>query len=215
MLTTYSLLIGLLLLTACISYAVLRARLPNKQSLILSSATTSVLFILTLSLWQALRDNPPAMAEVSKPQTIQQIMEQKQQHLTQNRNDQKAWFELGQLYMTQYQFDSAATCFNYSIRLANAPYGGQFAALASALYYQHSQTITPEVQRLLNMTLEMDPFNETALQLIASDHFLSARYQQAITHWTMILDSNHLGVDRVKIITHIKQAQAFLSNSSS
>ncbi|GEM77911.1 TPR domain-containing protein [Vibrio superstes] len=208
--STAAILFSLVLITAGILYVALRRQLSNNASLALSSLATVVVFTLASGVWFLLKDEIPLPPLAMKPMTIEQVMEEKQQHLTDNPNDAKAWFELGQLYMGQYEFDSATTCFDYAIRLSKAPYAGQFAALAAAQYYQHSQTITADVQGLLDITLEMDPFNETALQLMASDHFMSARYEQAIAHWTMVLDSNRLGVDRAKVIDSINQAQSFI-----
>ncbi|GEA52688.1 cytochrome c [Vibrio inusitatus NBRC 102082] len=207
---TAAILSSLVLITASILYAALRKQLSNKASLTLASLMTVVVFTLASGVWLVLKDELPSPILAVEPLTIEQVMENKQQRLTDNPNNAKVWFELGQLYMEQYEFDSATTCFDYAIRLSKAPYAGQFAALATAQYYQHSQTITSDVQRLLDITLEMDPFNETALQLIASDHFMSARYKEAITHWNMILDSNRLGVDRAKIINSINQAKSFI-----
>ncbi len=130
-----------------------------------------------------------------------------QNSLTESPNDSDSWFKLGQLYMQSLEFDAAATCFNYSIRLSSMPYAGQYAALATALYYQSSQTITPDIQRYLDKALELDSDNDTALQLIASEHFLNADYDAAIRIWTQILDSNRVGLDRVALIEKINQAK--------
>ncbi|CAM4105815.1 MULTISPECIES: TPR domain-containing protein [Vibrio] len=210
MLITYLAFIGLALLTIAILYTVLRTARPQQANLKLSVMSSVLLFACTFAVWALMNDPAPSVPVAKQMPTLEELLAEKQQQLTSSPNDQQAWFELGQMYMAQYEFDSASTCFDYAIRLSTTPYASQFAALASALYYQHSQTITPNVQRLLDMTLEMEPFNETALQLIASDHFLSARYSQAIAHWTMILDSNHLGVDRAKVIRQIQQAQSFI-----
>lgn len=130
-----------------------------------------------------------------------------QNSLTESPNDSESWFKLGQLYMQSLEFDSAATCFNYSIRLSSMPYAGQYAALATALYYRSSQSITPDIQRYLDKALELDSDNDTALQLIASDYFLNADYDEAIRVWTQILDSNRVGIDRAAIIEKINQAK--------
>ncbi|CAM2992419.1 hypothetical protein [Vibrio rarus] len=208
--STAAILFSLVLITAGILYAALRKQLSNTASLSFSSLATVVIFTLASGVWFVLKNELPSPPLAKAPLTIEQVMEDKQRQLTDSPNDANAWFELGQLYMSQYEFDSATTCFDYAIRLSKVPYAGQFSALATAQYYQNSQTITSDVRRLLDMTLEMDPFNETALQLIASDHFMSARYEQAIVHWTMMLDSGRLGVDRAKVISSINQAQSFI-----
>lgn len=162
---------------------------------------------ISLLLWSQLRAPLPEPAPPSDVQDHQTVMLDLQRSLTESPNDSDSWFKLGQLYMQSLEFDSAATCFNYSIRLSSMPYAGQYAALATALYYQSSQTITPDIQRYLDKALELDRDNDTALQLIASDHFLNADYDEAIRIWTQILDSNRVGLDRVALIEKINQAK--------
>ncbi|KOO12056.1 nitrite reductase, partial [Vibrio xuii] len=55
-----------------------------------------------------------------------------------------------------------------------------------------------------------DSANLTSLSLIANDHFVSSRYQQAIDVWTQMLDSQHRDLDRVSIIHSLNQAKQLL-----
>lgn len=172
------------------------------------AATLSASIVgISLLLWSQIRAPLPKPAPLSNVEDHQTVMLDLQNSLTESPNDAEAWFKLGQLYMQSLEFDSAATCFNYSIRLTNMPFAGQYAALATALYYQSSQTITPDIQRYLDKTLELDRDNDTALQLIASDYFLNAEYDEAIRVWTQILDSNRVGLDRAALIEKINQAK--------
>ena len=69
-----------------------------------------------------------------------------------------------------------------------------YAAKASALYYLSSQAMSDDVKRLLKQSMDLDPNDRTALMLIATDHFISMRCQQALDAWTQILDSNQKGI---------------------
>lgn len=68
--------------------------------------------------------------------------------------------------------------------------------------------MTPEVSSLLEQALVIEANNLTALTLIASDHFISFRYQEAIDTWTRMLDSNHPELDREMVIRSLNQAKA-------
>jgi formate-dependent nitrite reductase complex subunit NrfG len=162
---------------------------------------------LSFLIWIQWRMPLPPLETQLERLDHQSVMIDLQNSLTESPNDSESWFKLGQLYMQSLEFDSAATCFNYSIRLSSMPYAGQYAALATALYYQSSQTITSDIQRYLDKALELDRDNDTALQLIASDYFLNADYDEAIRVWTQILDSNRVGIDRAAIIEKINQAK--------
>lgn len=201
----------MLLLTFCFRYP-LKDQLPTKQGYWISASLSLVIVSLSGLLWFNLKgEHPISEAQATQP-SFSELMTQKQTILTENPNSAKDWFELGEMYMQQNEFDSAHTCFDYAIRLTKVPYASQFSALATASYYHQGQNITPDVRRLLDKTLEMDPFNQTALQLIAADHFISGDYQQAIDVWTMVLDSNRLGINRVKLINSINQAKGFIRN---
>ena len=47
----------------------------------------------------------------------------------------------------------------------------------------------------------------TALTLMASDHFISLRYSQAVALWTQLLESQNPDLDRVSIIQALNQAK--------
>lgn len=164
--------------------------------------------LLSLLLWLPLRPTAPVEAEgVKKVLTLNEKIYEVQSTLRDDPNDGQAWFELGQGYMAQNEFDSASTCFGYAIRLFESPKPTMFSAKASALYYVNKQLIDQEVQQLLDKALKLNPMDETALTLIANDHYLSFRFQQAIDTWQKILDSHKESINRVSIIRSINQAK--------
>ena len=71
--------------------------------------------------------------------------------------------------------------------------------------------MTKQVQHLLDQALAKDQFNDTALMLIANDHFISFRYDQAIETWQKVLDSERQGIDRVTIINSINKTRELRS----
>ncbi len=171
------------------------------------------MILLTTLVWLSVKQPTPEFETAPEPVSYPGLLSQTQDKLRDNPNDSEAWFQLGKLYIQDNQFQSALTCFDYTLKLTKVPHAGHYAAFATALYYQNKQRITPQVQHYLDLALESDPFNETALQLIASDYFIEADYQNAINTWTKILDSQNLGVDRAKVINNINQAKAMLPRS--
>lgn len=141
-------------------------------------------------------------------------MAQLQVQLKENPNDAGLWFQLGQGYLLNKELDAALICFDYAIQLTEHPSSTQLAAKATALYYLGSQQMSGEVSLLLEQALQLEPYNEAALSLLANDHFISFRFQQAIDTWTYLLDSNDPKLDRESVIRSIDQAKALMQTST-
>ncbi|WP_104024705.1 TPR domain-containing protein [Vibrio hyugaensis] len=153
---------------------------------------------------------PPIQAEMSRMMTTRDIMEEIQTQLREEPNNAELWFQLGQGYLLEGEFDGALICFDYAIQLTDPVSATQLAAKATTLYYIHKQAMTDEVGLLLEQALQLEPHNEAALSLIANDHFLSFRFQEAIDTWVLLLDSNDPNLDRVQIINSINKAKELL-----
>lgn len=153
---------------------------------------------------------PPIQAEMSRMMTTRDIMEEIQTQLREVPNNAELWFQLGQGYLLEGEFDGALICFDYAIQLTDPVSATQLAAKATTLYYIHKQAMTDEVSLLLEQALQLEPHNEAALSLIANDHFLSFRFQEAIDTWVLLLDSNDPNLDRVQIIRSINKAKTLL-----
>jgi formate-dependent nitrite reductase complex subunit NrfG len=162
-------------------------------------------------LWYLMKqDLPQPDPSESQPVTFANYQGELQSKLEQDPNQAELWFKLGNVYLEQGEFAAAVTSYDYAIRLERTPVARLFAAKATALYYANKQSMGEEVNALLKRSLELDPNDRTALMLIASDHFISMRYEQAIEVWTQLLDSNQQGLDRVSIIHSINQAKQML-----
>ncbi|WP_299132341.1 tetratricopeptide repeat protein [uncultured Vibrio sp.] len=162
-------------------------------------------------IWfQMKQELPQAPSNDNENYTTTDFQDELQQSLKQDPNQSDLWFKLGGVYMQKGEFDAAFTCYDYAIRLDPQAPSGLYAAKATALYYLSSQAMSADVNKLLEQSMDLDPNDRTALMLIATDHFISMRYQQAIDAWTQILDSNQKGIDRVSIIHSINQAKQMI-----
>lgn len=172
-------------------------------------------FALSVPLYFWLQgEQPQPKVDDTLAQTHSEWMDSLQQQLKQDPNQAELWFQLGHGYLNNQEFASALTCFDYAARLSDAPSASQLAAKATALYYVKKQRMTDEVRSLLNQALALEPKNLTALALIASDHFISFRYQEAVDTWTRMLDSNSPELDRESVIRSLNQAKEMMSNKS-
>lgn len=170
-----------------------------------------VAILASILVWSQMKQEAPQLSSDDDiSYTATDFQNELQQSLEQDPNQSDLWFKLGGVYMQKGEFDAAYTCYDYAIRLDPVAPSGLYAAKASALYYLSSQAMSDDVKRLLKQSLELDPNDRTALMLIATDHFISMRYQQAIDAWTQILDSDQQGIDRVSIIHSINQAKQMI-----
>ncbi|USD51129.1 hypothetical protein J4N37_06075 [Vibrio sp. SCSIO 43153] len=172
----------------------------------------TLVLVLTSASFLLFRQSAPQpiQAEASRMMTAHDIIEEIQDQLREDPNNAELWFQLGQGYLVEGELDGALICFDYAIQLTDPVNATQLAAKATTLYYIHKQSMTSEVSLLLEQALQLEPHNEAALSLIANDHFLSFRFQEAIDAWVLLLDSNDPNLDRVQIINSINQAKELL-----
>ena len=60
---------------------------------------------------------------------------------------------------------------------------------------------------MIDKALALDASEVTALMLLASDAFMHADYDQAISQWQKVLDLNSPRVNRVQLIDSINMAK--------
>nr|WP_241214308.1 hypothetical protein [Vibrio alfacsensis] len=147
---------------------------------------------------------------MSRMMAARDIMEEIQTQLREAPNNAELWFQLGQSYLIEGELDGALISFDYAIQLTDPVNANQLAAKATTLYYLYQQSMTDEVSLLLDQALQIEPHNEVALSLIANDHFLSFRFQEAIDTWIILLDSNDPSLDRAQIMNSINQAKVLM-----
>ncbi|PAR56365.1 cytochrome C heme lyase [Vibrio metoecus] len=173
-----------------------------------------VVTIVSVGFFLWMQQPEPKAQVKAETKSLTQTMSDVQEALRKDPNQADLWFSLGQGYLLESDFLAATQCFDYAIRLTEFPTANQYAAKATALYYQHKQNMSDEVTQLLNTALDIEPFNETALTLIAQDHMISFRYQQAVETWLHLLDSPDLALDRAKIIQQLELAKSRVVKAS-
>ncbi|MCG6272705.1 hypothetical protein K6U70_11280 [Vibrio vulnificus] len=203
----------IMMLFFLISIWMAAAKWAAKQWYLLSFLTL-VGAVITYGVLQSSRPEPKPENAMLKSMTVEDLMAQLQVQLKENPNDAELWFQLGQGYLLNKELDAALICFDYAIQLTEQPSSTQLAAKATVLYYLGSQQMSGEVSLLLEQALQLEPYNEAALSLLANDHFISFRFQQAINTWTYLLDSNDPKLDRESVIRSIDQAKALMQTST-
>ncbi|MFW0765239.1 heme lyase NrfEFG subunit NrfG [Trabulsiella odontotermitis] len=119
--------------------------------------------------------------------------------------DSALWATLGEYYLYRNAYDNALLAYQRALALRGEN-AELYAALATVLYYQAGQNITPATRNMIDHALALDASEVTALMLLASDAFMTADYKQAIALWQQLLDANSPRVDRAKLIEAINLA---------
>lgn len=119
--------------------------------------------------------------------------------------DSALWATLGEYYLYRNAFDNALLAYQRALALRGEN-AELYSAMATVLYYQAGQNITPDTRKMIDHALALDAGEVTALMLLASDAFMTADYTQAIALWQKLLDANNPRVDRAKLIEAINLA---------
>lgn len=129
-----------------------------------------------------------------------------QNQLRQNRENGDLWFELGQAYSLNNEFEAALHCFRNALGILGER-ASILGAMATVDYYQHKQKLSAQAKSWLNQALKLDPKESASLLLLASDAFLHNNPPQAIFYWEQALDSENQALNRREIIKSIKVAE--------
>ena len=141
--------------------------------------------------------------ETTEENKTEAIIGKIQDKLRQDPNSAENWIKLGDAYMQNNDFDSALVCYGNAERISGRQPTTQ-GLMATALYLQANQQITPQVQQLLNEALAQDPKEVSALSLLAAEAFKTRDYSTALDYWQQILDSGNSAVDRRVTIQKMK-----------
>ncbi|QLB15345.1 cytochrome C biogenesis protein [Mannheimia granulomatis] len=137
-----------------------------------------------------------------------------QNQLRENPNNGGLWYELGQAYTLNNDFDSALICYDNAEKLLGKR-PAVLGAVATARYYDNGQKMTPEIQTIIDQALALDKTENASLLLLASDSFLNNRYQEALDYWRKVLDGNNESIDRRAVIQSMEMARQMLQGQQS
>lgn len=160
--------------------------------------------------WQAVRDEQRRLAdplhEFAETSTPEAQLLALQNQICTNPQDSEKWALLGEYYLWRNDYDNALLAYRQALRIRgeNAEI---YSALATVLYYQAGQHMTPATREMIDKALALDASEVTALMLLASNAFMQADYKQAILQWQKVLDLNSPRVNRVQLIESINMAK--------
>ena len=155
---------------------------------------------------QALQSFLEQKAEESSEQRNDRYIINLQNQLRQNANNGDLWFELGQAYSLNNDFDAAMICYNNALTVLGRK-AAVIGAMATAEYYRNKQMLSPQAKAWIDEALLLDPKESSSLLLLASDAFLNNNPQQAREYWLQVLDGENQAIDRREIIQSIKMAE--------
>ena len=141
--------------------------------------------------------------ETTEENKTEAIIGKIQDKLRQDPNSAENWVKLGDAYMQNNDFDSALVCYGNAEKIDGRKPTTR-GLMATALYLQANQQITPQVQQFLDEALAQDPKEVSALSWLAAEAFKTRDYSTALDYWQQILDSGNSAVDRRAIIQKMK-----------
>ena len=160
--------------------------------------------------WQAVRDEQRRLAdplhEFAETSTPEAQLLALQKQIRANPQDSEKWALLGEYYLWRNDYDNALLAYRQALR-SRGENAEIYSALATVLYYQAGQHMTPATREMIDKALALDASEVTALMLLASDAFMQADYKQAILQWQKVLDLNSPRVNRVQLIESINIAK--------
>ncbi len=160
--------------------------------------------------WQAVRDEQRRRAdplhEFAETATPEAQLIALQKQIRANPQDSEKWALLGEYYLWRNDYDNALLAYGQALR-SRGENAEIYSALATVLYYQAGQHMTPVTREMIDKALALDASEVTALMLLASDAFMQADYKQAIMQWQKVLDLNSPRVNRAQLIDSINMAK--------
>lgn len=133
-----------------------------------------------------------------------------QDRLRENPNNGDLWYELGQAYALNNDFQAALICYQNAQKVLGEK-AAILGAMATADYLEHQNQLTEQAQGWLNKALQLDPKETTSLLLFANHAYAQKNYTEALGYWRKALDSENDNVDRRAIIQSIGLAQSKLA----
>ncbi|MGB0282822.1 MAG: c-type cytochrome biogenesis protein CcmI [Neptuniibacter sp.] len=122
--------------------------------------------------------------------TLEQAVAQLEMELKSQPENPEGWFLLATTYLNQGRFAESADAFRKVLEVLpeDAPqYAGVMGQLAQALFFKNGNQVNDEVRVQINKTLELEPYEITALGLLGVDAFEKQDYRAALEFWLTAL----------------------------
>lgn len=166
-------------------------------------------FYAKTGAYELVANTPQAVAGQDEIDEQQQaiIHIQKLRKITeQEPTNSDAWYSLGQALVGVAEFDQALSAFDQVIAI-DGELADVYGAKAQATYYKFEQNITPDVQQLIDKALSLDAKDPSTNILLGMHSFMNTNYQQAITHWQLIVDDGRKSVNLDALKSAIAEAK--------
>ena len=175
-----------------------------------------VIFSLLLYLKQGtlnnlmMADSPKQVQEKSTQKQGQQAqiltrIKQLQQHISDNPDDAKTWYNLGQTLVSAGGFDLAIDAFEHVIRI-EGEHADLLGAIAQASYYRNNQQIDAQVQTLIDRALALDSSDPSTNILLGMHNFMAGQYKAAIHYWQVVISDNRPNINVAALQDAINEA---------
>lgn len=132
-----------------------------------------------------------------------------QQHIQDNPDDSKAWYDLGQTFVGAGEFDFAIAAFEQVIRI-EGEHADLLGAIAQANYYKNNQIIDAKVQGLIDRALALDVNDPSTNILLGMHNFIGNNYQEAIDYWQRVIKADKQGVNIEALKEAVREAKSRL-----
>ena len=123
-----------------------------------------------------------------------------------------AWFGLGQAFISIGEFSKAGESFDKVIGIEGET-AELLGAKAQAYYYRDNQTLTNDVQQLIDQALRLDATDASTNILLGMHNFINENYPAAIKHWETVINSNKTNVDSQALSEAVTEARNRLANN--
>ena len=187
----------------------------------------AILLILPLSYYFSLdrfervQQGEKEMIELANKKTDTPMVHQKEDVVLKIQNKIRAdvnnpdlWIQLGEAYVQNDEFDHALIAYGNAEKITGTT-PAILGLKATALYYQTGQTITPEIQQIMDEALKQDKNEISVLTLLATEAFKNHQPEQSKAYWQQLLDSGNSAVDRRTVIQRIKMIDYFEKGQAS
>lgn len=127
-------------------------------------------------------------------QSPDEVIQGLESALADNPNSSKGWYLLGSVYLNLQQYQSAQACMQKAKALAPSE-SAYMIGYAAAYFFNHQQTLLPDLKQRLQHIAHEHPSNTSALNLLAVDAYCHHDFTQAISYWDVVLQQPTIDKD--------------------
>ena len=160
----------------------------------------------------ALRD---VMRNMNSPEQAESAVQMLRRTVNKDPDNTQNWFMLARLYMELGSYADATMAY---LEVVNRePEAAEVVAeMAQALFLASGNQMTPEVRKINQRALQLNPENGTSLGLAGIDAFEQKRYQEAKDYWQKAMSKSTPGSPAYNALQGgVERAKAAMGGASS